>query len=53
MNQQQPEDKRLKVRLDEYLRTLTKAGVSQDVLVVCAAEFLKEQTEPDRRYSGC
>ena len=46
-------DGRLRDRLDEYMRTLSKAGISEDFLVVCAAEFIKEQTNPDRRYSGC
>jgi hypothetical protein len=44
---------RLRARLNEYIRTLSKAGVSDDFLVECAAEFIKEQTNPDRRYSGC
>jgi hypothetical protein len=44
---------RLRERLKEYIRTLSKAGVSDDFLLVCAAEFIKEQTNPDRRYSGC
>jgi hypothetical protein len=44
---------RLRERLNEYIRTLSKAGVSDDFLVECAAEFIKEQTNPDRRYSGC
>jgi len=49
----QLEDKHLQARLDEYMRTLSKAGVSRDFIAVCAAEFLREQINPDRRYSGC
>jgi hypothetical protein len=46
-------DGRLQERLSQYMCTLTEAGISEDFLVVCAAEFIKEQMNPDRRYSGC
>ena len=46
-------DARFRERLGEYMHTLAEAGVSADFLVVCANEFIKEQTNPDRRYSGC
>lgn len=47
------EDERLRERLNQYIRTLSDAGIPEDFLVLCAAEFIKEQTNPDRRYSGC
>ena len=47
------EDRRMRERLDEYMRTLREAGVSESLLAMCSAEFIKEQTNPDRRYSGC
>ena len=46
-------DARLRARLSEYVQTLAESGVSADFLVICANEFIKEQTNPDRRYSGC
>jgi hypothetical protein len=47
------EDDRLRQRLDRYMRTLAQAGVPAEFLAVCAAEFIMQQTNPDRRYSGC
>jgi hypothetical protein len=46
-------DVQLRDRLSQYMHTLAETGVSADFLVVCANEFIKEQTNPDRRYSGC
>jgi hypothetical protein len=46
-------DASLRERLNDYIHTLAEAGVSADFLVICANEFIKEQTNPDRRYSGC
>jgi hypothetical protein len=46
-------DAGLRERLSEYMHTLAEAGLSADFLVQCANEFIKEQTNPDRRYSGC
>ena len=46
-------DARLRVRLRDYIHALAVSGVSADFLVICANEFVKEQTNPDRRYSGC
>jgi hypothetical protein len=46
-------DAPLRERLSDYIHTLAEAGVSADFLVTCANEFIKEQTNPDRRYSGC
>jgi hypothetical protein len=46
-------DARLRERLSDYIHTLAEAGLSADLLVICANEFIKEQTNPDRRYSGC
>lgn len=46
---EQTESEGLRVRLEDYMRTLTEAGVSEDFLVICAAEFIKEQSNADRR----
>jgi hypothetical protein len=47
------EDDRLRQRLDQYIRALMQAGVPAELRLVCAAEFIMQQMNPDRRYSGC
>jgi len=46
-------DKAIRSRLSEYMHTLVEVGVDAELLITCANEFIKEQTDPDRRFSGC
>jgi hypothetical protein len=45
-------DEGIRGRLSQYMRALVESGASADLLVTCANEFIKEQADHDKRYSG-
>jgi hypothetical protein len=45
-------DEAIRGRLSQYMRALVESGASADLLVICANEFIKEQSDHDKRYTG-